>query len=89
MWRVNCAPPGMALLQPVMRGGRRVYASPGIETLRTYAKAQLATLPRHLRELDGSAEPYRVEIAPALQELAAKLDRQSVAGQPLPANVMC
>ncbi|MBI1988658.1 MAG: nicotinate phosphoribosyltransferase, partial [Betaproteobacteria bacterium] len=81
--------PGNPLLQLVMKGGRRVNASPGIETLRTYAKAQLATLPQHLRELDGSAEPYRVEIAPALQELAAKLDRQSVAGQPLPANVMC
>ena len=28
-------------------------------------------------------------LAPALQELAAKLDRQSASGQPLPANVMC
>jgi len=81
--------PGNPLLQLVMKGGRRVNASPGIETLRAYAKAQLATLPQHLRELDGSAEPYRVEIAPALQDLAAELDRQSVAGQPLPANVMC
>ena len=80
--------PGDSLLRLVMRGGKRVRASPDIETLRTYAKARLAALPRHLRELDSSAEPYRVEIAPALQELAAKLDRQSAPGQPLPANVM-
>ena len=80
--------PGDSLLRLVMRGGKRVRASPDIETLRTYAKARLAALPRHLRELDSSAEPYRVEIAPALQELAAKLDRQSASGQPLPANVM-
>ncbi len=69
--------PGMALLQPVMRGGRRVYASPGIETLRSYAKAQLSTLPQHLRELEVSTEPYGVEIAPVLRELAARLDRQT------------
>ena len=80
--------PGNPLLQLVMRGGRRVNASPGIETLRAYAKAQLASLPQHLRELHSSAEPYRVEIAPALRDLAAKLDQQSVGGQPLPASVM-
>lgn len=73
--------PGNPLLQLVMRGGRRVDASPGIETLRTYAKAQLATLPQRLRELDSSTEPYRVEIAPALRDLAAKLDQQSVSDQ--------
>ena len=80
--------PGNPLLQLVMRDGRRVNASPGIETLRAYAKAQLATLPQHLRELHSSTEPYRVEIAPALQGLAAMLDQQSVSVQPLPANVM-
>ena len=53
--------PGNPLLQLVMRGGRRVVAFPGIETLRAYAKSQLATLPQHLRELDSSAEPYALK----------------------------
>ncbi|MBI4191090.1 MAG: nicotinate phosphoribosyltransferase [Betaproteobacteria bacterium] len=69
--------PGLALLQPVMRGGQRLQAAPGLDTLRAYAKRQLATLPQHLRELEGGSEPYRVEIAPVLRELAARLDQQT------------
>lgn len=73
--------PGMALLQPVMRGGKRTQASPSLDELRAHAKRELATLPQHLRELDSSAAPYRVEIAPALRNLAATLDQQPAPGQ--------
>ncbi len=69
--------PGQPLLQPVMRGGCRLQAAPGLDALRAHAKRQLAILPQHLRELASSTEPYRVEIAPVLQELAARLDQQT------------
>jgi len=69
--------PGQPLLQPVMRGGQRLQAPPGLDALRAHAKRQLAILPQRLRELESSTEPYRVEIAPVLQELAARLDQQT------------
>jgi nicotinate phosphoribosyltransferase len=69
--------PGQPLLQPVMKGGQRVQAPPGLDALRAHAKRQLAMLPQRLRELESSSEPYRVEIAPVLQELAARLDQQT------------
>jgi len=67
---------GTPLLQPVMLGGKRLQAPPSLDALRAHAKRELATLPRDLRALDGDVEPYRVEIAPALRELAARLDKQ-------------
>jgi nicotinate phosphoribosyltransferase len=69
--------PGQPLLQPVMRGGQRLQAPPGLDALRAHAKRQLAILPQRLRELESSTEPYRVEIAPVLQDLAARLDQQT------------
>jgi nicotinate phosphoribosyltransferase len=43
---------------------------------REHARSELARLPERLRALDD-AEPYPVEIAPALRRLAAEVDRQS------------
>jgi nicotinate phosphoribosyltransferase len=71
------AQPGRSLLQLVMKNGKRVDGFSSFDALRDYAKGQLATLTQHLRELDSSSEPYRVEIALPLRELAARVDRQT------------
>jgi nicotinate phosphoribosyltransferase len=66
---------GEALLVPVMRNGRRIGAPEGLPAIRERAAAQLAKLPDRLRALEPAASPYRVEIAPALRELAGRVDR--------------
>ena len=67
--------PGEALLVPVMRDGRRIGAPESLAVIRERAAAQLAGLPERLRALEPAASPYRVEIAPALRELATQVDR--------------
>ena len=71
---------GAKLLQPVMRGGKRLAASPATGALRDWASRQLATLPSGLRGLAQAAEPYRVDISEALRELAAQVDAKTRAG---------
>jgi nicotinate phosphoribosyltransferase len=66
---------GEPLLVPVMRNGRRIGAPEGLPAIRERAAAQLAQLPDRLRALEPAASPYRVEIAPALRELAGRVDR--------------
>jgi nicotinate phosphoribosyltransferase len=72
----NDVQPGEPLLEPVMRGGRRLPA-PTLEASRKRALEQLARLPAALRALEPAAEPYRVEISPALRALADEVDRQT------------
>ncbi|MCX7250113.1 MAG: nicotinate phosphoribosyltransferase [Burkholderiales bacterium] len=69
---------GQALLQPVMRAGRRLAPPEPLEALRAHAAAQLAALPGPLRGPDGVAaeQAYPVAISDPLQQLAASLDRQ-------------
>jgi len=67
--------PGEALLVPVMRNGRRLAAPEGLAAIRERAAGQLVKLPDSLRALESAASPYRVEIAPALRELAGQVDR--------------
>ncbi|MDW8322703.1 MAG: nicotinate phosphoribosyltransferase [Burkholderiales bacterium] len=67
---------GEALLQPVMRDGRRLAPAPPLAELRQRTLAALEALPTHLRTLDP-APPYAVEIAPALRRLAAEVDAGS------------
>jgi nicotinate phosphoribosyltransferase len=73
---------GEALLLPVMRHGKRLAAPESLAAIRERAAAQLARLPDRLRALEPAASPYRVEIAPALRELADQVDR---AGDEVPA----
>jgi nicotinate phosphoribosyltransferase len=68
---------GEPLLKPVMRGGRRLAPPVPLDASRALAAAELARLPEPLRQLQDSPIPYRVEIAPALKELAEALDRQA------------
>ncbi len=64
---------GHPLLVQVMRGGRRLAPSPSLTEVRRQAGSSLAQLPEPLRQL-GIAVPYEVRIAPALAELAQKVD---------------
>lgn len=66
-----------ALLDPVMRGGQRVAPAEPLAALRAHAAAELARLPAALRRLDDAAtvQHYPVHISPALQRLAAEVDR--------------
>jgi nicotinate phosphoribosyltransferase len=66
---------GEPLLRPVMRSGRRSGDPEPLSKIRARAAAQLAQLPPRLTVLETAPEPYRVEIAPALQRLAEEVDR--------------
>ncbi|MDD5034560.1 MAG: nicotinate phosphoribosyltransferase [Methylococcaceae bacterium] len=65
--------PGEALIQPVMHDGRRLAPAPRLEDIRSHAAANLTRLPEPLCSLQDWYE-YRVEIAPALHELARRVD---------------
>lgn len=70
---------GEPLLQPVMRGGRRLAAPVSLSDSRRYAARQLSCLPEPLRQLE--TEPaYPVEISLALCDLAQALDAQPAGG---------
>ena len=66
---------GEPLIRQVMRAGKRL-APTTLAAIRRNAAANLAHLPEPLRQLQ---EPYgyRVDIAPALLELAEQVDRES------------
>ena len=67
--------PGEPLLQPVMRDGKRLAPPESLAEIRARVQQQLAALPPALRA--NRTEPYPVEIAPGLRELAAQLDRET------------
>ncbi|MEX6503689.1 nicotinate phosphoribosyltransferase [Pseudomonas zhanjiangensis] len=70
---------GQALIQPVMRQGRRLQPSPTLPQVREHTRQQLASLPPALRALQP-ADAYPVCIAPALHTLAAAADGLSGLG---------
>ena len=76
----DAPPAGQPLLQPVMRAGRRLAASPGLAQVRQHARAELARLPPALRGLTPAPTPYPVRVSAALAalraEVDARLDRQ-------------
>ncbi|QIJ02389.1 nicotinate phosphoribosyltransferase [Stutzerimonas balearica] len=67
---------GAPLLEQVMHQGQRLRPSPGLDEVRRYTRAQLASLPPALRGLDP-APPYAVRISAAIRALAAEADRLS------------
>jgi len=66
---------GEPLLQPVMQGGRRVGLPPTLADARTRVARELERLPVALKTL-VPGQRYRVDVAPALVELAAAVDRR-------------
>jgi len=61
------------LVVPIMRAGRLLGPAVALDVAREHARAELTRLPERLRTLDD-VDPYPVEIAPALRELAAQID---------------
>jgi nicotinate phosphoribosyltransferase len=74
---VDDASAGSPLLEPVMRGGRRLPAASSLAHARLRAEEQLARLPGPLRQLDA-ARPYPVHVSEALRRLADEVDRLQV-----------
>lgn len=66
---------GEPLLQPVMRGGKRLQPPEPLAEIKLRAKRELERLPEPLRRLDPDAT-YPVEVAPELVALAAEVDRR-------------
>ncbi len=66
---------GTPLLEPVLRRGELVAPLPLLAACRERAAAELLSLPPRLRSLLPE-EPYRVEIAPSLDALAARVDAE-------------
>jgi nicotinate phosphoribosyltransferase len=71
------ANPGNALLEPVMRAGRRLSGAANLAQARRRAEDELARLPDALRELHATA-PYPVHVSQALRGLADEIDRLQV-----------
>ncbi|HSF48836.1 MAG TPA: nicotinate phosphoribosyltransferase, partial [Burkholderiales bacterium] len=69
----NAGEAGRALLEPVMRAGKRVGPAPALDELRSRALAAYDELPPALRGLDG-AQPYTIEISEEVRALAQRLD---------------
>lgn len=67
---------GHPLLHPVMKGGRRLAASPPLADIRRTSAVQLGRLPASIRVLDPSPA-YDVRISDTLQGLARAVDRTS------------
>ncbi len=65
-----------ALIEPVMRGGRRVATLPTLDEARKYASSELSSLPAHLRRLD-TAPAYPVLVSKALTALAEEANREA------------
>jgi nicotinate phosphoribosyltransferase len=68
---------GEPLLQPVMRGGKRLMSSTPLPEARTLAAQQLGRLPARLQAFTA-ADPYPLKVAPALRELALAVDEQRI-----------
>jgi nicotinate phosphoribosyltransferase len=67
--------PGEPLLEPVMRGGRRLEPAPALSALRERAAAELERLPATLKRFRRHS-PFRVTVSQSLRALAAEVDRQ-------------
>src|SRR6266704_1226424 len=66
---------GTALIQPVMREGRRLAPAPALADVRARVDDELARLPAHLRRLQDGP-PYQVRVSQALRDLAKACDER-------------
>jgi len=70
---------GLALIHPVMSGGRRLAPSPSLTAVREHCRRQLDSLSPALRELEP-APAYPVAVSGALCALAGEADRLAGGG---------
>lgn len=66
--------PGMPLLVPMMKNGRRIEPSPPLEQVRKYTAEQLSRLPNNLRRME-QVQAYDVIVSEALRQLTVEVDR--------------
>ncbi len=66
---------GRALLQPVMKGGKRLAPRTPLDDVRAYARSELDRLPAALRALDPPAEPYLVKVSESLARVRTEFLR--------------
>jgi len=71
---------GPALIQPVMRGGRRIGAPTTLAEARDHAAKEIGRLPGHLRRLEIRPS-YPVVVSRELRTLADEVDRAQAAVQ--------
>jgi nicotinate phosphoribosyltransferase len=64
---------GEALIQPVMRGGRRIAQPVPLKDSRAYASLELKRLPEALKRLERGPD-YPVQVAQAVRQLAQQVD---------------
>ncbi|MEX2648590.1 MAG: nicotinate phosphoribosyltransferase [Alphaproteobacteria bacterium] len=64
---------GEPMLEPIMRGGRRIGPLPALDDIRARTAASLRALPEHLRRLEV-APSFPVEISDRLRGLAREVD---------------
>jgi nicotinate phosphoribosyltransferase len=67
--------PGETLIEPVMRGGKRLGPAPTLAQIRERAKRDLARLPHPLAKLEPGS--YPVTVADKLKDLAAEADHRA------------
>ncbi|MDQ4145430.1 MAG: nicotinate phosphoribosyltransferase [Actinomycetota bacterium] len=70
-------PPGRALLERVMSGGRRVRDPAPLGEARARCEHALASLPQRLLTLEAPTHSYDVTISPALEELVMRVHERS------------
>jgi nicotinate phosphoribosyltransferase len=66
---------GSALIQPVMREGRRLAPAPALADVRARVAKEVARLPEYLRRLEDGP-PYQVRVSQALRDLAKACDER-------------
>ena len=66
---------GEPLVTQVMAAGKRIGAPEPLAAVRARVRQEFGRLPAHLKQLEDSATPMQVEVAPALRALAAAVDR--------------
>lgn len=66
---------GFALLQPVMRDGRRITALPPLPAIRDHCRDECALLPPEMREIGSGASPYPVHLSSGIRALARQLSK--------------
>lgn len=66
---------GEPLVTQVMAAGKRIAAPEALAAARARVRREIGRLPEHLKQLEDSATPMQVEVAPALRALADAVDR--------------
>jgi nicotinate phosphoribosyltransferase len=65
---------GEALIQPVMRDGKRISSAEPLVQIRERRQEQFANLPATLKELLAATDAYPVQISSVVRELADQVD---------------